>query len=121
MTASGDPTDVLGSPLSSGQGKGQQGERAAGLPQVVEKKQSLHLLREEEKQMPPRTTPSRPTQRRPEAPSQETSTTVAIRLRPLNEREKEGKQNRIWRCVPTHNSVTQVRGCLVAVHAADVP
>ncbi|CAM9372644.1 unnamed protein product [Scytosiphon promiscuus] len=60
--------------------------------------------------MPPRTTPSRPTQRRdgrPEAPSQETSTTVAIRLRPLNDREREGKQKRIWRCVPTHNSVTQ--------------
>lgn len=44
--------------------------------------------------------PSRPT---------ETSTTVAIRIRPLNDREKEGGQSRIWRCVPTHNSVTQVR------------
>ncbi|CAN0483509.1 unnamed protein product, partial [Ectocarpus sp. 12 AP-2014] len=38
---------------------------------------------------------------------QETSTTVAIRLRPLNDREREGGQNKIWRCVPTHNSVTQ--------------
>eukprot|EP00752_Nemacystus_decipiens_P014181 g12611.t1 len=47
----------------------------------------------------PRITPARPTQ--------ETSTTVAIRLRPLNDREKEGGQSRIWRCVPTHNSVTQ--------------
>eukprot|EP00903_Cladosiphon_okamuranus_P012223 g11463.t1 len=46
----------------------------------------------------PRITPSRPTQ--------ETSTTVAIRLRPLNDREKEAGQSRIWRCVPTHNSVT---------------
>lgn len=53
----------------------------------------------------PRHTPSQPS--RPAA-SPETSTTVAIRLRPLNDREKEGKQNRIWRCVPTHNSVTQV-------------
>ncbi|CAM9530118.1 unnamed protein product, partial [Laminaria digitata] len=38
---------------------------------------------------------------------EEKCTTVAIRLRPLNERESAGKQGKIWRCVPTHNSVTQ--------------
>ena len=42
---------------------------------------------------------------------EEKCTTVAIRLRPLNERENAGKQGRIWRCVPSHNSVTQV-GCV---------
>ncbi|CBJ28848.1 kinesin family-like protein [Ectocarpus siliculosus] len=58
--------------------------------------------------MPPRNTALRRDGRSPETASQqETSTTVAIRLRPLNDREKEGGQNKIWRCVPTHNSVTQ--------------
>lgn len=46
---------------------------------------------------------------------EEKCTTVAIRLRPLNEREKAAKQNRIWRCVPTHNSVTQVSQVCCAV------
>ena len=40
---------------------------------------------------------------------EEKCTTVAIRIRPLNDRERAGKQNRIWRCVPTHSSITQVR------------
>lgn len=43
-----------------------------------------------------------------EAAGEEKHTTVAIRLRPLNERENAVKQKRVWRCVPSHNSVTQV-------------
>ncbi|CAM9487970.1 unnamed protein product, partial [Sphacelaria rigidula] len=38
---------------------------------------------------------------------EEQNVTVAIRLRPLNDREKAGNQGTIWRCVPSHNSVTQ--------------
>ena len=41
---------------------------------------------------------------------EETCTTVAIRLRPLNGREKEGKQKKIWRCAPAHDTITQVNG-----------
>ena len=32
---------------------------------------------------------------------------VAIRMRPLNERETSEKQRKTWRCLPTYNSITQ--------------
>ena len=41
--------------------------------------------------------------------SEEKRTTVAIRLRPLSDREKAEKQKIIWKCGPTHNTITQVR------------
>lgn len=51
---------------------------------------------------------------------EEKGTTVAIRIRPLNDREKAAKQNRIWRCVPTHNSITQVPHAAVMTLASGV-
>jgi centromeric protein E len=33
---------------------------------------------------------------------------VAIRMRPLNEREKAGEQRKTWRCLPQYNSITQM-------------
>ncbi|KAG5182430.1 kinesin family-like protein, partial [Tribonema minus] len=32
---------------------------------------------------------------------------VAIRMRPLNERERAGEQAKVWRCLPAYNSITQ--------------
>lgn len=43
-----------------------------------------------------------------DAAGEEKNTTVAIRLRPLNDKEDAARQRRVWRCVPSHNSVTQV-------------
>lgn len=51
---------------------------------------------------------------------EEKGTTVAIRIRPLNDREKAAKQNRIWRCVPTHNSITQVPHAAIIILVSDV-
>ncbi|CAM9503144.1 unnamed protein product, partial [Phaeothamnion confervicola] len=38
---------------------------------------------------------------------EEKGTMVAIRMRPLNERERSQGQNKVWRCLPAYNSVTQ--------------
>lgn len=43
-----------------------------------------------------------------DAAGEEKNTTVAIRLRPLNDKEDAARQRRVWRGVPSHNSVTQV-------------
>lgn len=52
---------------------------------------------------------------------EEKGTKVAIRARPLNEREKPGKRKKIkiWKCVPTHNLITQVRHGFVNVLISD--
>jgi centromeric protein E len=37
----------------------------------------------------------------------EKGTLVAIRMRPLNERETSSGQRRVWRCLPAYSSITQ--------------